>query len=111
MKFRRLKNGSQLLIFFKAIHGYKVSIFITASNSDLLSSELATHIASRYVSFKIYPFTFKEVCELKDILNKNKYELWEHFNEYIIWGGMPQRFVMGDEEQTRTYLSGYLNIL
>ena len=35
------------------------SIFITGSNSDLLSSDLATHIAGRYVSFKVTPFTFK----------------------------------------------------
>ena len=46
------------------------SIFITGSNSDLLSSDLATHIAGRYVSFKITPFTFKEVCELLNIVDK-----------------------------------------
>jgi len=94
---------------FKAVHGDKVSIFITGSNSDLLSGELATHIAGRYVSFKIYPFTFKEVCELKNTLDKNKYELQDNFNEYMIWGGMPQRFVMGDEYQIRTYLADVFN--
>lgn len=94
---------------FKAVHGDKVSIFITGSNSDLLSGELATHIAGRYVSFKVYPFTFKEVCELKNITNKNKYELKEYFDEYMLWGGMPQRFVMEDEYQTRTYLADIYN--
>ena len=94
---------------FKAVHGEKVSIFITGSNSDLLSGELATHIAGRYVSFKIYPFTFKEVCELKNLLGKNKYELQNCFNEYMIWGGMPQRFVMEDEYQIRTYLADVFN--
>jgi len=94
---------------FKAVHGDKVSIFITGSNSDLLSSELATHLAGRYVSFKVYPFTFKEVCELKNVLNKNKYELQDCFNEYMIWGGMPQRFMMNDEYQTRTYLLDIYN--
>ena len=79
------------------------------SNSDLLSGELATHIAGRYVSFKIYPFTFKEVCELKNIVDKNKFELQNDFNDYIIWGGMPQRFVMDDEYQTRTYLADIFN--
>ena len=93
----------------KAVHSDKVSIFITGSNSDLLSGELATHIAGRYVSFKVYPFTFKEACELKNVLDKNKYELQNHFNEYMIWGGMPQRFVMGDEYQTRTYLNDIYN--
>lgn len=55
-KWERIINS------FKAKHGDKVSIFITGSNSDLLSGELATHIAGRYVSFNIFPFTFKEVC-------------------------------------------------
>lgn len=94
---------------FKARYGEKVSIFITGSNSDLLSSELATHIAGRYVSFKVYPFTFREMCELKNITNKTKYELQDYFNEYIVWGGMPQRFIMTGEEQTRTYLSDIYN--
>ena len=94
---------------FKAKYKDKVSIFITGSNSDLLSGELATHIAGRYVSFKIYPFTFKEVCELKNIFDKNKFELQDNFNEYMIWGGMPQRFVMGDEYQIRTYLADIFN--
>lgn len=44
-----------------------MSIFIAGSNSDLLSGELATHIAGRYVSFNVYPFTFKEMCEFKNI--------------------------------------------
>ena len=94
---------------FKAELGEKISLFITGSNSDLLSSELATHIAGRYVSFKVYPFTFKEVCELKNITNKTKYELKDEFDEYMIWGGMPQRFLMNDNEQIMTYLSDIYN--
>ena len=91
----------------KAINSFKasknVSIFITGSNSDLLSGELATHLAGRYVSFKIYPLTFIEVCELKNI--KEKKDIEEAFDDYITWGGMPQRFMMTDEMQTKTYLS------
>ena len=94
---------------FKAEYKENVSIFITGSNSDLLSGELATHLAGRYVSFKIFPFTFKEVCELKNIKDKNKYELENDFNEYVKWGGLPQRFILNDEEQTRTYLTDIYN--
>lgn len=90
---------------FKADYGDKVSLFVTGSNSDLLSGEYATHLAGRYVSFKIYPFTFQEVCEYKNILDKHKYELKPYFDEYMLWGGMPQRFVLTDEEQIKTYLS------
>ena len=60
---------------FIAKYKENISIFITGSNSDLLSGELATHISGRYVSFKIELFTFEEVCTFKNILNKDKYEL------------------------------------
>lgn len=79
------------------------SIFITGSNSDLLSSDLATHIAGRYVSFKITPFTFKEVCELLNIENKTKQV--ETFKDYIKWGGIPQRFMQLDDISKKTYLN------
>ena len=114
---KKIGNKEKYYLFFdeiqnvkdweKAINSFKasknVSIFITGSNSDLLSGELATHLAGRYVSFKIYPLTFSEVCELKNI--KDEKEIEDAFNEYITWGGMPQRFVLTDEEQTKTYLS------
>ena len=77
-----------------------VSIFITGSNSDLLSGDLATHLSGRYVSFKMQPFTFSEVCELKEIKDYDN-----AFLDYIKWGGMPQRFRFDDEKQLRTYLS------
>lgn len=79
------------------------SIFITGSNSDLLSSDLATHIAGRYVSFKITPFTFSEVCELLNITDRSKLE--EVFNDYIKWGGMPQLFMQCDDVSKKTYLN------
>lgn len=61
----------------------------------------------RYVSFKTYLFTFKEVCELKNITDRKDIE--EVFDDYMTWGGMPQRFMMTDEVQTRTYLSDIYN--
>ena len=113
----KIKNQEKYYLFFdeiqnvkgweKAVNSFKatknVSIFITGSNSDLLSGELATHLAGRYVSFKIYPLTFSEVCKLKTINEKRDIE--EAFEDYITWGGMPQRFMMTDEMQTKTYLS------
>ena len=79
------------------------SIFITGSNSDLLSSDLATHIAGRYVSFKVTPFTFKEVCELLNITDSRDIE--NAFNDYIKWGGMPQRFMQKNDISKKTYLN------
>lgn len=79
------------------------SIFITGSNRDLLSSDLATHIAGRYVSFKITPFTFDEVCKLLNITDNRDIE--DAFNDYTKWGGMPQRFMQKDDTSIKTYLN------
>ena len=79
------------------------SIFITGSNSDLLSSDLATHIAGRYVSFKITPFTFKEVCELLNLTDRRDIE--NAFKDYVKWGGMPQRFMQKDDMSKKAYLN------
>ena len=78
------------------------SIFITGSNSDLLSSDLATHIAGRYVSFRVTPFTFQEVCDLLKIVDTNDIE--SAFLDYMKWGGMPQRFMQIDDISRKTYL-------
>ncbi len=104
-EIQNVENWEKAINSFKATKN--VSIFITGSNSDLLSGELATHIAGRYVSFKIYPFTFKEACKLKEV--ESKEEIEKFFEDYIKWGGMPQRFVLTDEAQTKTYLSDIYN--
>lgn len=104
-EIQNIENWEKTVNSFKAEYEDKISIFITGSNSDLLSGELATHLAGRYVSFKIFPFTFKEVCELKNIEEKDKFELEKYFMDYVMWGGLPQRFVLKDENQIRTYLT------
>lgn len=81
---------------------YNTSIFITGSNGKLLSGELATFLSGRYVSFSVYPFSFKEVCELNNISKENVTD--ELLQDYMIWGGLPQRFMMENEEQTKTFL-------
>ena len=90
----------------KAVNSFKatknVSIFITGSNSNLLSGELATLLAGRYVSFKIQPFSFREVCELRGL--KDKSEIEKAFEDYIKWGGMPQRFYFKEEQEIKNYL-------
>ena len=90
----------------KAINSFKVelnvSIFITGSNSNLLSGEFATYLAGRYVAFKMIPFSFKEVCDLKKI-NSNS-DIKKAFNDYLLWGGFPQRFTVGEESEIIAYL-------
>ena len=63
------------------------SIFITGSNSKLLSSEFIDNLSGRFVSFTIYPFVYKEITTYAKELN-----ITPSINDYLIWGGFPKRF-------------------
>ena len=86
-----IEDWEKTINSYKAKYEDNISIFITGSNSDLLSGELATLLSGRYVSFKIRPFSFKEVCEFNNY-ELDKYKLEKEFNDYVKWGGLPQRF-------------------
>lgn len=64
------------------------SLFITGSNSKLLSGELATHLSGRYVSFEVSPFSFKEFYSLWR-QNSEDSSIEKAFNVYLTVGGMP----------------------
>lgn len=79
----------------KSINGYRVSldcdIYITGSNSKLLSTELSTLLAGRYIEIPVYPFSFKEILKFHE---ENGVELnyeneKQYFEEYLQFGGMP----------------------
>lgn len=63
-------------------------IYVTGSNSHLLSSEYATYLAGRYVSFTIYPFSFKEFTDVYR-QKKGTASVSEMFTSFIEFGGMP----------------------
>ena len=67
---------------------YNFDIYITGSNAKLLSGELSTYLAGRYIEFVIYPFSFKEFYEI--IKEKNTdMMIKEAFQNYVRFGGMP----------------------
>ncbi len=77
-----------------------ISIFITGSNSKLLSNELSTVLSGRYVLFNIYPLTFKEYIELTRSEPKDEKVFWD----YVKWGGLPNRVQFTDEMNIKDYL-------
>lgn len=95
--------------FERSINSFRatwdVSIFITGSNSKLLSGELATVLSGRYVTFRVMPFSFQEACEMRKIKTPDENDLTEYMN----WGGMPQRFSMHGESELRTFLQDLYN--
>lgn len=98
--------------FEKVINSFRatlnVSIFITGSNSKLLSGELATHLTGRYISIRILPFTFKEYLELKKD-KKEEIDIDKSFIEYLEWGCMPQIFNTNNIEERKLYLRDLYN--
>lgn len=62
------------------------SVFISGSNSKLLSSEFTEALSGRYVSFRIHPFVWKELVEYATELNRPI-----SVSDYLIWGGFPKR--------------------
>lgn len=62
------------------------SVFISGSNSKLLSSEFTEALSGRYVSFRIHPFVWTELVEYATELNRPI-----SVSDYLIWGGFPKR--------------------
>ena len=77
-----------------------VSIFMTGSNSKLLSNELSTVLSGRYVSFNINPLSYREYIELT---GKNAYDE-NTFSDFAIWGGLPNRLDFTSESNIKDYL-------
>lgn len=82
------------------------SVFITGSNSKLLSSEFLTLLSGRFVSFRIRPFVYKEIQEYSKELG-----IRVDVANYLIWGGFPGRFNNPTLEGTKIYLSDLENTI
>ena len=104
MFFDEIQHVSE---FEKVIASFKAtcncSIFITGSNSKLLSGELATLLVGRTVEFKILPFSYKESCDYLE-LNGVNVNHDEFFYNYLEFGGLPQRFDFKSPDATLKYL-------
>lgn len=77
-----------------------ISIFITGSNSKLLSNELSTVLSGRYVLFNIYPLSYKEFVELTNKEAKSEDTFWD----FVKWGGLPNRTQFTDVNNIKDYL-------
>ena len=65
---------------------YNADIYVTGSNSKLMSSEISTYLSGRYISIPVYTLSFKEYLIFK---NKDVCKAREVFDEYIQYGGFP----------------------
>lgn len=88
-------------IAVKSLRIENCSVFITGSNSKLLSSEFAKELSGRFVSFRIRPFVYKELLSYASELGKTM-----TISDYLVWGGFPKRIELSPSDQRR-----YLNDL
>lgn len=115
--------GGKVYLFFdeiqevkdweKCINSFRVEldcdIYITGSNAKLLSGELATYLAGRYVEFVIYPFSFGEFMELYRTIYPEA-DSRKCFSNYLTAGGMPYLSNLRYEETaSRQYLRDLFN--
>lgn len=84
------------------------SIFVTGSNSKLLSGKLASLLVGRCIEFKIQPFSFRETYEYA-LLNNKEVNVDELFLDYLNWGGFPLRFSFSKESDIKKYLEQTYN--
>ena len=109
----RIPAGQKLYVFLdevQLVDGWNVacrslrleniSLFITGSNSRLLSKEFTKELSGRYVSFCIRPFVYKEICEYAHELDKS-YSV----SDYLAYGGFPKVIEFPDRDSVIQYLN------
>ena len=94
--------------FEEVVNAYRedgeYSIFITGSNSYLLSGELATKLTGRYVEIEMFPLTFDEYLEMKAFYGKTvDANLSIELNRFILEGGFPRAILLDELADKRSY--------
>ena len=100
--------------FEEVINAFRVegrhSIFITGSNSYLLSGELVTKLTGRYLEFEMFPLMFDEFLGMKEFLGKDiAANLVDEFDQYLRGGGFPKALQYDTADDRRTYIEGVIS--
>ena len=90
-EIQEIEYWERLVNTFMAEDGYDVDIFVTGSNSKMMSSEISTYLTGRYVSFRIHPLSFAEYLEFRKVYGEltDSPDLNKEFMRYIEFGGFP----------------------
>ena len=100
--------GFESVIHAYAEEGY--SIFLTGSNSYLLSDEISTKLTGRYLNFETFTLDFSEYLEMKRFFKKKiDQDIYVEFEEYILNGGFPKAIEFDDIQARQTYTRGIIS--
>lgn len=113
-KYILIDEVQNVVGFEETINAYRedgnFSIFITGSNSYLLSGELATKLTGRYIEIEMFTLNFREFIEMKKFLGKPiNTNITEEFNEYIRFGGFPKTLEFDSPEDKDLYVAGVIS--
>lgn len=101
-------KGFESVVQAYAEEGY--SVFLTGSNSYLLSDEITTKLTGRYLAFETFPLDFEEYEEMKRFFHSTINEdLYEEFNEYMLNGGFPKSLEFPDINSRQVYTRGIVH--
>ncbi len=96
---QNISNWEKFVVSYSQDYTHDYEIFITGSNSQLLSSELATLLSGRYIQIPVYPFSYGEFLNYKSLPPEKS-----SFNEYLTNGGLPELLNFADEEAKLNYI-------
>lgn len=82
----------------------RFSIFITGSNSYLLSGELATKLTGRYVELEMYTLSYSEYLGMREFLGSHAENSMTSFNDYLTYGGFPKSLEYQDPDAKAIYI-------
>lgn len=100
--------GFESVVHAYAEEGY--SIFITGSNSYLLSDEISTKLTGRYLNFEMFTLDFSEYLDMKSFFKKDiNQDLYLEFEEYVVNGGFPKTLEFDDIPTRQTYTRGIIS--
>lgn len=103
-EIQNVKGFEEVLNGFRTDGG--VSVFITGSNSYLLSGELVTKLTGRYIEFELYTLSFEEYVHMKEFYHQEiNPNLMIELNQYILEGGFPRTIQISDIAAKRTYVN------
>ena len=107
-EIQNVKGFEEVINAYRGEENY--SIFITGSNSYLLSGELITKLTGRYIEFEMLPLTFEEYIDMKKFFNKEiRSNLTEELDKYLVEGGFPKTIFYDELEDKRTYIKSVIN--
>lgn len=114
LKYLFIDEKQNLEGFEEVINGYRTdgnySIFVTGSNSYLLSGKIMTKLTGRYLEFELFPLTFEEYEDMKFFYGKTiDPNSINELNHYIIEGGFPRTIFIDNIANKRKYVTDIVN--